>query len=128
MPEENTKRLPKGGVRFDLMRYLFDQMKQSLTELNIHATCVEHRWTREEALANHDALLQHYNTHGGADNFKKFRARYTNYCEFLDNCRFGETCELASIQSDFIKCPLRQMNEHCRGTCEGACIKCEAVA
>jgi hypothetical protein len=121
-PEEingaEEKRKPKESTKLDLLRYLMDQVAESLSELNIHATCVEHGCTRDYVLEHRELLLDHYTNNGGAKNFAKFRSKYTKLCEYADNCRFGEICTLAIMQSDYENCPLRKMSDHCRNGCK----------
>jgi hypothetical protein len=115
---ETRKRNPKKTPRFDLPRYLIDQARDSLSELNIHATCVEHECSREYVLEHPDLLIKHYNENGGAKNYEKYRSRYVSVCEYSESCRFGSDCELALTQTDYLKCPLRKMNERCRRGCK----------
>jgi hypothetical protein len=120
---ETRKRNPKKTPRFDLPRYLIDQARDSLSELNIHATCVEHECSREYVLEHPDLLIKHYNENGGAKNYEKYRSRYVSVCEYSESCRFGSDCELALTQTDYLKCPLRKMSENCRCMCRFACPK-----
>ena len=124
MPEENpqivtdTKRKPKGSPELDLLAYAREQFKDALSELNIHATCVEYKCTRDYALAHHEILLDHYNRNGGMKNFAKFRSKFKSLCEYTEDCRCGKDCELSLMKSRFEKCPLRKMSEHCRSHCK----------
>lgn len=122
--EEGTpqKLKPKGGAKYDLQRYLMDQLIEALSELNIHATCVEHKCTREYALEHHELLLDHYNRHGGTVNYERYRSRYEKLCGYAETCPCGEGCELSLVQTDFKKCPLWRMSEKCRCDCKLSCI------
>jgi hypothetical protein len=124
-PEITTsqKHIPKGGVKYDLQRYLMDQLLEALSELNIHATCVAHGCTREYALRHHELLLDHYNNHGGTANYERYRSRYEKLCEYERTCHFSDGCELALIQTDFKKCPLWKMS---KGRC-GSCCSAHAT-
>lgn len=119
---QQESKVKKRTPKFDLPRYLLDQTKDSLSELNIHATCEEYKCTREYALAHHDLLMTHYNEHGGTENYEKFRSLYESLCEYSESCRFGNVCELALMQTDYSKCPLRMMHENCRCVCKYACV------
>ncbi len=114
----NGERKPKGCFAYDLLQYLMDQAADTLSELNIHGTCVEYKCTREHALANRKLLMDHYVDNGGAIHFAKFRDEHKKYCEFVDTCRFGKTCMFALMKSSFENCPLRKMSTHCRNGCK----------
>ena len=108
----SKKRGPKGSVKLDLQRYLMDQYRDSFSNLNIHATCVECNCTMEYALSHPELLLNHYNCNGGTANYEKYRSRYEKLCDYSETCPHSEDCELALVQTDFEKCPLWKMNRN----------------
>jgi len=112
------KRKPKGSPRLDLVRYLDAQLRDSLSELNIHATCVEFGCTRDYALEHRELLLDHYARHGGAAAYAQYRSQFEKLCDLYESCFLSEGCKLAQMESDFIRCPMRRLSHHCRALCQ----------
>lgn len=119
MLEETQEQEPRRKPRFDIARYKLDQIVEALTcPINRHATCVKHNCDDNYLHEHPELLINHYNDHGGAEAYARHRNEFVSLCEFIKDCRFSEDCDLALTKTDYKKCPLRRLGDHCRSLCK----------
>lgn len=105
--------------KFDFRRYELNQIVEALTcPINRHETRVKHGFTDWDLHKNPKFLIVHFIEEGKAEEFSKRRSEFVSLCEFSESCRCGKDCDLSLMKSDYEKCPLRKMSEHCRSHCK----------
>ena len=111
----SNNRMPE----FDHRGYTSEQVFEALTcPVNRHSTRVKYKCNDFELFKHPEWLLDNYIKNSGAEGFAKRRDEFKSLCEHVQDCRFGETCELALARSKYSLCPLRKMPHHCRSICE----------
>ncbi|MFA6430536.1 MAG: hypothetical protein WC229_01430 [Candidatus Paceibacterota bacterium] len=104
---------------FDLNAYNTKQIIEILTcPVNRHATRIEHNCDDWELYKHPEWLVEHFVKNGGAEAFAQKRLDFQRLCEDIENCSFGEECELSRLHSGWTHCPVKKKER---------CMKCQEI-
>ncbi|MEI6420373.1 MAG: hypothetical protein WCO30_01945 [bacterium] len=105
-------------VRFDNLRHNKALVLDALTHpINRHATRVKYSWDDWDLFRHKDSLITHYTQNGGAVEFEKRWAEFTEtLCPHIEKCAIAENCDSKHRAHDHQHCVVQHLP--CLGHCK----------